>query len=189
MASYVIEGPAVLYCGAATCDANQYNASSAGTLLGITESGVSISTSLMTHRISTDVYGGTEGPPAELVVLGGQASVRGTLVQWSTYALGLLTQGLRGAAEAGEIPWPGVGVWSGGHGFAFWVVGALKAYYFPRCELATQPREWNISALERKMSLNINAYSTSTNHIYFTDSTTSDTNRGNIAPSCNVTVV
>lgn len=194
MASYVIEGPAVLFYGAANCAANEYEQAPAGNgtqyVLGITESGVSLSTSLMTHRLSTDVYGGTEGPPADLLVLGGQASIRGTLVKWGADSLKALTTGLfyqEGFTGHGVFPWPGEGVWGGGHGFSIWVVGSIKSYYFPRCELASQPREWNISALERRMSLNINAYNTSgtTPHLYFTEtSANNEPYLNSLYPTC-----
>lgn len=186
MATYLIEGPAVLYYGAANCNATAYDASGK-TLLGITESGITISSQLMTHRISTDEYGGPEGPPAEILTLGGQASIQGTLVKWSSTGFNAMQAGLKGMPP-GRAPFPGHGVYGGKYAWAFWVVGSKCAYYFPKCELASQPKEWNISALERRMNINIIAYavnifgSTGRPHIYYKDTSDSDINQ--LFPAC-----
>lgn len=213
MASYYIEGPAVLWIGASDCNAKQYKGVAQGgwtegespnqivhataELLGITESGVTISNRLMTHRISTDDYGGPEGPPAELLILGATASLQGVLVKWGEKGYGLLKSGLRSVKE-GQAPWPGHGVYGGEHAFGIWVIGSKYAYYFPKCELATQPREWNISALERRMNLNITAIAANifgdgttgaggkgSPHIFYrTNSTGSEPQINKLFPSC-----
>ncbi len=202
--SYIIEGPATIYYGAGDCNALAYkkivtgaDATSAAevnaNILGVTETGVTISSQLMTHRISTDDYGGTEGPPAELLILGGTASIQGTLVKWGKTAFEDLKAGLRNVTP-GHIPWPAHGVFgnNGDHLYAFWVVGSKRAFYFPKCELATQPREWQISVLERRMNLNITAYaanifsSSSQNpHIFYTPPINDPEDKvGNLFPKC-----
>jgi hypothetical protein len=194
-ASYIIEGPATIYFGAGNCTADGYTTivtdgnTANAKLLGVTETGVTISTQLMTHRVSSDEYGGTEGPPAELLTLGATATIQGTLVKWGADAFAELKAGLRGVTP-GHIPWPAQGVYSGNYFYAFWVVGFVNSYYFPRCNLASQPREWQISVLERRMNLNINAEAVNifsdTPHIFYEDS--SDPKIGLLFPSCDASV-
>ena len=195
-ATYVIEGPATIYFGGGNCLASGYapivtegNGVNAQ-LLGVTETGVTISSQLMTHRISSDEYGGTEGPPAELLTLGATASIQGTLVKWGAGAFENLKSGLRNV-RAGHIPWPAQGVYSGNYFFAFWVVGAKTSYYFPRCNLATQPREWQISVLERRMNLNITAEAVNifseTPHIFY--ETDAEPKRDLLFPTCDADVI
>ena len=202
--SYIIEGPATIYYGAGNCNATEYleiitkaDAADLGsvnaTILGVTETGVTISTQLMTHRISADDYGGNEGPPAELLILGASASIQGTLVKWGKDAFEDLKAGLRNVTP-GHVPWPAHGVFggSGQHLYAFWVVGSKRAFYFPKCELATQPREWQISVLERRMNLNITAYAANVfgirnqnPHIFYTPPINDPEDKVNaLFPSC-----
>ena len=190
MASYVIEGPAVIWYGAQECDAAAYKsiASANASLLGVTESGVTISSQLMTHRISTDEYGGQEGPPAEILTLGAQASVQGVLVKWSADGFADIQSGLRGTTS-GRAPFPGHGVYGGGYAYAFWVVGSDSSYYFPKCDLASQPKEWNVSALERRMNLNVTAYAANifggSPHIFYrVTTTTAEAQINQLFPAC-----
>lgn len=151
-----IDGPAVLYYCAQSCGDVTWPVSSALNMLGITESGVSVSFSTNMHRVTSDDLGGGEGAPAELLFMGAQASVRGTLVKWGT-GFSSICSGLNASAE-GMIPRPGTPYFGNKYGFGIVIKGYRISYFFPRCDLASQPREWNISSLERKMSLNINAY-------------------------------
>lgn len=197
--SYVIDGPATIWYGAPDCNASNYrktyeDSTYNATLVGITESGVSVSTQLMTHRLNSDEYGGPEGPPADILTLGATASIQGTLVKWNNAAYFALQAGLRGATP-GRAPWPGVGIYSGGntkqgYAWSFWIVGSKCAYYFPKCELASQPKEWNISALERRMNLNITAYAVgifgASPHIFFRK--TDDPNINKVFPECTVSI-
>ena len=168
---FYIDGPTVIYYGQQNCDATDYisptssytvGASSFqyGTLLGFTDGGASISYQLMTHRINGDEYGGNEGMPAELLILGGTASIRAQIVKWAPNAFNQLITGANAMSSMGEIPRLGAPYFTGKYGYSFWVFAKNegKAYYFPKCELATQPKQWNISSLERRFDLNVLAY-------------------------------
>lgn len=186
---YIIEGPATIWYGQGHCDAQTYAAlGSNDVCLGITEQGVSISTQLLTHRVSSDDFGGTEGPPAEIINLGATASVQGTLVKWNNAAFDTFLSGISGGTP-GVLPFPARGIFSDSLYFAVWVVGSTAAYYFPKCDLASQPKEWNVSSLERRMNLNITALTVNpwsgTPHVFYkeTDKTT-ETHIGQLIPVC-----
>lgn len=162
--SFYVDGPAVIYYGEQDCSAAQYMnvGNLSGKLLGFTDGGVAISYQTMTHRINGDEYGGSEGMPAEQLILGGQASIRATIVKWETGAFEDLMCGANAMVpEDGTIPCLGKPYFSSQYGFSFWVIGLSQkdGYYFPKCELASQPRQWNVSSLERRMSLSVQAYS------------------------------
>lgn len=154
---YYVDGPAALYCGPAKCGATDYVPYASGFLVGLTDGGVTISYQTITHRINGDEYGGAEGMPAELLILGGMASIRTTIVKWAENGFKRLIAGANLVADDGQIPALASPYFSDNYGFAFWVVGKGLSYYFPKCELATQPRTWNISSLERRMDLSIQA--------------------------------
>lgn len=157
---FFIDGPAALFGGAAVCKVSNhtYQAHS-GSPIGLTDNGVTISYQAMTHRISGDEYGGNEGMPAEQLILGGQATIRTTIVKWGDNVGGYLMTGANTIATPGEVPRVGSPYFYGGYGFSFWVVGAGGVgYYFPKCELATQPKTWNVSSTERRMDITITAY-------------------------------
>lgn len=208
-----IDGPSEIYFGATQCDATAYaspdDADVDTYLLGETESGVTISYATNMHRISMDRYGGGEGVPAEMLIMSGQASVRGVIVGWG-YKKGSATasvdtwQAFRAMAAGayqdptgqvtatvdksrlGSSPLPGTPYFGDGYGFSLWVVGRNKSYLFPKCDCASQPREWNISSLEKKMSLNVTAYPipVSGNYVvYFTGA-----GGGLLLPDCGITV-
>ena len=166
---FYIDGPAVIYAGPMMCDATAYTSPTSsvsggqlGTLVGFTDGGVTISYQTMTHRINGDEYGGSEGMPAELLILGGLASIRATLVKWDNSAIEKRI--MSGAnilnGDDGEIPGIGAAYFGQGYGFSFWVIGKNSGmgYLFPKCELATQAKQWNISSLERRLSLSVQAY-------------------------------
>lgn len=155
--SFVIEGPAVIVYDAQDCNPTGYKPYTVSGLLGFTDGGVSISNRVITHRINGDEFGGSEGVPAELLILGGQASIRTTIVKWNKPFTDI-AGGAYGVSQEGEIPGYCKPYFGSNCGFSFWVVGRETSYYFPKCELASQPREWNVSSHERRMQLNINAY-------------------------------
>ncbi len=187
MSAYYIQvdGPATLYIGPSNCEANGTPeiVSWGGAELGITESGVQVSINTMTHRINSDDRGGSEGTPAEMLIMGGQATIRGTLVKYSPSAFDSVASGLYNN-NSGTVPLPGTPLFAGNYGFSLLVIGFQNSFYFPKCEMASQPREFNISSTERKTSFSITAYpiylsSSQQGVIYYQDSTSK-----NIVPAC-----
>lgn len=176
----IVPGPVALYAGGAECNVAggaQGSVSLADMVrLGQTENGVQVSISNRAHRVNVDDMGGSQGAPAELIYLGSSASIRGVIVDYGEpnaaavgngvkQALWGIARGLRfidndgnKGDEDGEIAAPGTPLFEYGYGFSLLLVGSSLSYYFPRCELATAPREWNVSSLERKTSFTANAY-------------------------------
>lgn len=152
-----VDGPARLYIGPQACLATEYADFGSNNMIGYTESGLQVSINYLTHRVNSDDCGGGEGNPAEMLVMGATATIRGTMVKYETTAINSLMAGLYGAAE-GSVKLPGTPVFAGGYGFAFWAVGVNGSFYFPKCEWASAPREFNISTTERKTSFTVNAY-------------------------------
>lgn len=167
-----VEGPARFYIGAQNCAATQYLAvsESTATFLGIGESGAQISISTNTRRVNSDDNGGSEGSPAEIILLGSTGSIRTTFVKYNADAWASIVSGVSdstvssGGAVAyqppteGEFFLPGTPIFGGAKGFSLWIVGATKSYYFPKCEMASQPREFNISTDAKKTSVTCTAY-------------------------------
>lgn len=186
MSTYTIrvDGPATIYVGSHDCTATAYALMT--NALGVTESGVQISYNTKTHRVNCDDMGGSEGDPAELLVMGGQATIRGVMVKVNESVLADLRSGLYNTAE-GSLPIPGTPLFAGGFGFGVTIVGAVTGYYFPKCELASQPREWNVSSQETKTSFSFTAYPIYTQvgsgpvagHVYFRQAES-----GLIVPEC-----
>lgn len=157
--SIFVDGPATLFIGAQNCSATAYTAvPTQAKELGITESGVQCSVNTLTHRVNSDDCGGSEGNPADLLIMGSTGTVRGTLVKYNATAFPELLAGLYGVGTEGQTRLPGTAIFSNNYGFGLWVVGYGKTLYFPKCEFATSPREFNISSTERKTSFTINAY-------------------------------
>lgn len=153
-----VDGPAQLYIGAQNCEASAYTAPGNDSReLGITESGVQVSYQTMTHRVNSDDCGGGEGNPAEILVMGAQGTIRGTMVKYNPNAVGDLMSGLYGLSNGG-VRLPGTAIFANNYGIGFWIIGNNISYYFPKCEMATTPREFNVSTTERKTSFTINAY-------------------------------
>lgn len=127
--------------------------------LGITESGVQISVTNSMQRVNADAYGGSEGTPAEFVMMGATAVVRAVLVRYSPshIALGHAINGCFSGVE-GETFIPGTPYFASNNGFSLLVLGTFARWFFPKCEMATQPREFNVSTTERKTSVSFNAY-------------------------------
>lgn len=168
--NFYVDGPAVIYFGAQSCSPSGYTSISSGngTLLGFTDGGVSINYQTMTHRINGDEYGGAEGMPAEQLILGGQASIRATIVKWNQGAFERIMCGANQMSpQDGTIPLIAKPYFGSQYGFSFWVVGLgnTDAYWFPKCELATQPKTWNVSSLEKRMNLSVQAYSVLSNSL------------------------
>lgn len=158
---FYVDGPAAIFYSQQDCEATGYKAVANANLLGLTEGGATISYQLMLHRINGDEYGGSEGMPAEQLILGAQATIRAQITKWAPGAFDDLKVGAyMGNADPGTIPKIGSPYFSRRYGYAFWVVayGEGKGYYFPKCELATQPKQWNVSSLERRVDLNVLAY-------------------------------
>lgn len=170
-----VEGPARFYVGAQDCAAVAYAAYTDATMLGIAENGAQISIGGNTHPVHSDDNGGADGTPAELLWMGSTASIRGTLVKFNADASNSIINGAYATSSAVGIivQLPGTPLFAGGFGFGVWIVGNQKSYYFPKCELATQPREFEISTREKKVSFSFNAYpvySGSSGFLYFTGS-------------------
>lgn len=153
-----VDGPALIYIGAASCTASAYAAPSSNELeLGYTENGAQISVQTLTHRVNSDDCGGAEGNPAEILAMGAQGNIRGSMVKYNPSAWVDLINGLYGLGEAGLTALPGTPIFQSNLGVGFWIIGVNGSYYFPRCEM-TQPREFNISATERRTSFSATAY-------------------------------
>ena len=150
-----VDGPAAILFGAANCAANQFASYSGATELGITDNGVQVSINTLTHRVNSDDEGGSEGNPAEILIMGAIANIRGTLVKYNPAAWDSLISGINGGGVFGL---PGTPLFSSGYGFGFWVVGRATALYFPKSELATTPREFNFSTTERRTTFGVTAY-------------------------------
>ena len=99
--------------------------------------------------------GGGEGNPAEILIMGAQGQIRGTLVKYNPAAWADLISGLNGGVGFGL---PGTPLFAGGYAFSFWVVGTNSTLWFPMCEIASTPREFNFSTTERKTSFGVTAY-------------------------------
>lgn len=173
----VVPGPVIIFAGAAQCSIPFSNSVGSVNLsammrFGQTENGVQVSISNRAHRVNVDDMGGTQGAPAELIYLGSSAAIRGVLVDYGSpnsnsgvaEALMGMARGLRKISGdvhstlEGEIAAPGTPLFEYGYGYCLLLVGKGMSYFFPRCELATSPREWNVSSLERKTSFTMNAY-------------------------------
>ena len=153
-----VEGPALLYVGAANYTGTNIPTENSGmTQLGVTESGVSVSISNLTHRVNSDDCGGSEGNPAEILSMGSQATIRGSLVKYNGNAVSSVMSGFYGDAE-GSTVLPGTPVFASNRGFSLFISGYAVTYYFPKCEFASQPREFNLSTTEKKTSFGITAY-------------------------------
>lgn len=151
-----VDGPAHLYVGEQDCNAT--GVANATNELGITENGVQISINTLTHRVNSDDMGGAEGNPAELIVMGANATIRGVMVKYNeATAFGVMTSGLYNTTE-GSLVLPGTPFFAGNYGFSLKIQGFRQWYYFPKCEMASQPREFNLSTTERKTSFSILAY-------------------------------
>ena len=153
-----VEGPALLYVSAANLEGAIPSVDLTGwTQLGVTESGVNVSISNLTHRVNSDDCGGSEGNPAEILSMGSQATIRGSLVKYNANAVSSIMSGFYGDAE-GSTVLPGTPVFASGRGFSLYISGYAVTYYFPKCEFASQPREFNLSTTEKKTSFGITAY-------------------------------
>lgn len=164
--SIFVDGPAVLAIGPANCTASAYvapNTSGTGAtdhILGYTDNGLQVSINTLTHRVNSDDNGGGEGNPAEMLLVGAIGNIRGTLVKYADPAAwATLITGINGGTD-GVFPMPGTALFASGYGFACWAIGTYKTFYFPKCELASSPREFNISTTERRTSFGITAYPT-----------------------------
>lgn len=179
----IVPGPVQVYAGSAICKApsnsDTYNISDLGLVrLGQTEAGVNVSISNRAHRVNVDDMGGAQGSPADLIYLGSSAAIRGTLVDYGDpsgnsvsasvkKALWGISRGLR-ITEAdnalnstvfeGDIVAPGTPLFDSGYGFSLLLVGVKVVYLFPKCEFASNPREWNVSSMERRTSFTVSAY-------------------------------
>lgn len=173
----IVPGPVQLWAGGAICKVSGSSGSvdlSSMERLGQTENGVQISISNRAHRVNVDDMGGTSGAPAELINLGASASIRGVMVDYgppnaatdsdAKRMLWAIARGLRypwatdGIEQEGDIAAPGTPLFEFGYGFSFFLIGVGASYYFPRCEFASAPREWNVSSTERKTSFTCTAY-------------------------------
>lgn len=174
----IIPGPVQIHVGNAIC--TSFGGTPTVSLadmkrLGQTENGVQISISNKAHRVNVDDMGGSQGAPAELIYLGSSASIRGVLVDYGDpHADGInedarkmlwgIGRGLRyvdndpHSAKEGDISAPGTPLFEYGYGFSMLFIGVGMSYFFPKCEFSSQPREWNVSGLERKTSFNATAY-------------------------------
>lgn len=156
-----VDGPAKLYIGEANCNATAFVAPGAtDRALGFTENGLQVSVNTLTHRVNSDDCGGAEGNPAEILIMGAQGTIRGVMVKYYEDAFADLMSGVFEGSEMIGIPTPlpGTAVFANGYGCSVWAVGKNITYWFPKCEFASQPREFNISTTERKTSFTINAY-------------------------------
>lgn len=168
-----VEGPARFYVGAQNCAASEYAAYSDATFLGIAETGAQISISMNMHQVHSDDNGGSSGTPAELLSMGATATVRGALVKFNGSVIDNIINGANATSAALGIvvPLPGTPLFAGGYGFGVWIVGNQKTYYFPKCEIATQARDFNISTQEKKVSFSFACYPISigtSSKLYFT---------------------
>ena len=170
-----IDGPARLYIGDMCCKPENnnawaqaedwsptgQNASATFQELGVTENGVQVSFNNSMHRINSDDYGGNEGVPAELLMMSANAIIRGTLVRYgdNDQALALAVAGLYYPfTKEGTTYLPGTAYFGNNYGFSLLIIGFANRFYFPKCEMVSQPREFNISSTERKTSFSIQAY-------------------------------
>jgi len=168
-----VEGPARFYVGAQNCAATAYAAYNSGNLLGVAETGAQISIAGNVHNVYSDDNGGSAGTPAEVLWMGSAASVRGTLVKYNASLADSVVNGAYATSTGVGIvvQLPGTPLFAGGFGFGVWIVGNQKTYYFPKCELATTPRDFDISTREKKTSFTFNAYpvySNTSGFLYFT---------------------
>lgn len=187
MALICVDGPALIYVGPQDCAATGVPALTAVNNfyeLGITESGVQISVGGQVHRVMSDDMGGSEGMPAELLYMGATASIRGVLVKYNGDNINMLISGVNKAGDEGSIALPGTPVFAAGYGFSIAIQGRQKVFYFPKCELISNPREFNISSTERKTSFTATAYpvyigDSCAGSIYYTADVTSS-----VCPGC-----
>lgn len=168
-----VEGPARFYVGAQDCAATSYAAYSSAVLLGIAENGAQVSIGGNTKPVYSDDNGGSSGTPAELIWVGSNASIRGTLVKYNASSADSVINGAYATStDVGiVVQLPGTPLFAGGFGFGVWIVGNQKTYYFPKCELATQPREFNVSTDAKKVAFSFTAYpvySGTSGFLYFT---------------------
>lgn len=168
-----VDGPARLFVGpmACACDstfnaAQSWSPGGSDTTfkeLGVTENGVQISFNTPMHRVNSDDCGGNEGFPAEWIMMGASATIRGVLTRYSEdiTALSKVMSGVyaeRDTLPDGTTLLPGTPYFGSGYGFSLLVIGFATRHFFPKCEMATQPREFNISSTERKTSFSVQAY-------------------------------
>ena len=162
----VIEGPAVLYYGAASCDDPLVDAYTFTNKLGITESGIQISIQNAIMPVNTDDMGGTEGFPAEYINMSTTGSIRGTLIDynagvsgdgWKTIADNLEI-GCLNFSGGGKTPSIGKSYFGDSYGFSFMIKGNSASYVFPRCSLLDAPREFTLSTGVKKTTFTITAY-------------------------------
>lgn len=167
-----VEGPARFYIGAQNCNAVQYLAISptTATFLGIGESGAQLSITTQTQRVNSDDNGGSEGSPAEIILLGSTASIRTTFVKYNANSWASIVSGVSNStvSSEGAVTYqsptegvfflPGTPIFGGAKGFSLWIQGATRTYYFPKCEMASQPREFNVSTDAKKTSVTCTAY-------------------------------
>jgi hypothetical protein len=170
-----VEGPARFYVGAQNCVATEYADYTGMTFLGVAENGAQISVSGNVHQVYSDDNGGSSGVAAEILWMGATASVRGTLVKFNgTAANSVINGAYATSTDVGiVVQLPGTPLFAGGFGFGVWIVGSQKTYYFPKCELASQPRDFEISTREKKVSFTFNAhpvYAGNSGRLYFTGS-------------------
>ena len=156
----VVEGPAFVYLtspGVTVDDA--IPAASDSTLVGTTESGVQISIGGQAHRVMSDDLGGSEGVPNDILFMGAMASIRGVMVKTNSAGLEKMMRGLNAVNyQEGEFPGVGAAIFAKNYGYGLLIGGFEKSYWFPKCELVTAPREFNVSSTERKTSFTAAAY-------------------------------
>lgn len=145
-----VDGPARIFVGPVDCT---FMGQQGGSELGITENGVQVSINQLTHRVNSDDMGGAEGNPADILIMGTSATIRGVIVKYpnNLQTIGQVFNGLAYMGEGWTVL-PGTPLFAGGFGFSLWLLGYTTFFYFPKCELASQPREFNISTTERKTS-------------------------------------
>ena len=101
-------------------------------------------------------------------MMGAMATIRGTLVKYATDAWKTIVAGLYlPAGEEGAVRLPGTAVFANNYGFSLWVCGHSGTIWFPKCELASNPREFNISTTERKTTFTITAHPAGTSSARF----------------------
>ncbi len=154
-----VDGPVDVLVGGVDCSTLTFPLSTTSfTSLGQTQRGVNVSVSTQTHRVTSDDEGGQEGNPAEILIMGSQARISLQLVKLESSSLATIRSGLYSPTTEGAFPLPGTPLFEGGHGCSLILSGRTQGLYFPKCELATAPREFNLSTTETVVSITFNAY-------------------------------
>ncbi len=145
--------------------------------LGYTARGADVRIQGYVVNIPGDENGGEQGPPIDRQHLGTIAIVRIELTKFDPAVLAKLKAGLRAVAP-GAIPDAGTLIFNDARHFQLLIDAPGDPHWFPRAELAENPREYNLGVLYQRAVLEFTCYRDPSTKVLFSNSYATTTTTG-----------